>query len=132
MLNKNLFRYAKIKNTLKSIEDSIHNHRHFWYKLKCKTHKNVKHSIRTNIWFDYFKSLFATEVNSVDTDVMPIQGDIELSTFDSLITDEEVSYAVKFLNVNKACSANLTPRHFTTCLEILLPYIRQLFKLMFT
>lgn len=132
------------RKTLNCLEDSITDHKPFWYRWKQGRNKPMCTStISIETWYDRFRGLFAgkdylVDDNNIDLDNIDnvvygeADGDIEVALFEQLISDEEVLFAVRSLNVNKACSGLLSARHFTICMEKLIPCLRAFFNLLFT
>lgn len=131
--------YLYNRKILKGLENCIKDQRQFWSRLKQGTgNAKTNHAKAVNIETLYrnFRDLFAVSEDDVIEEVDnrnddAVEGDIEEALLDQLISDDEVLHALKSLNVNKACSGVLTPRHFTVCMEKLVPYLRVFFNLLF-
>ena len=122
------------KEQINKLEMCVKNTSMFWKEVRKLSNKpKTTSNISLDDWYNYFRTLFASD-SCLETDnVDEIHCDrnideVESIMFNSPIDDGEILSTIKQLNVNKAFAGKITPHHMKFGIPVLLPYINMLFN----
>lgn len=126
------------RNTLKSVAANVKNSKQFWSEVKFsqRTYREIPR-IPIDKWHNHFQIVFQSiglEETDNESDIFNNQetlSESEQALFNGEITDDEILAVVRELKRNKATAGYLVPEHFIVSVDLLLPYIRQIFNRIF-